>query len=119
MTTPGRTPRPPRVPRPQRDLRVRSDESIGRPEDIGSNLAAKPIPTAAAPAIGKTTRVTLDLDPARYAALRKWLAAADAEMSPVGPRVSLAAALRAMIDATTKDQSIGLVVIDLLRRGQP
>jgi hypothetical protein len=110
--SPARTPRVPRVPR-------------DRPQPSGVTVSHSPVTSSpprgkdVTPAAGKKTRVTLDLDPDRYAALRKWLAAADAEMSPVSPRVSLAAALRAMIDATTMDKSIGLVVVDLLRRNQP
>ena len=65
----------------------------------------------------KPFRVTLDLAPADYAALNRWLASAATEIDPDDPRrVSLASALRAMIQATTLDKSIGFVVIDLLRR---
>jgi hypothetical protein len=63
-----------------------------------------------------TTRITVDLDSARYTALNKWLLSAAAEVSPDARRVSLVAAMRAMIDACILDKSIGLVVIDLLRR---
>lgn len=65
----------------------------------------------------KPVRVTLDLDQETYAALNQWLGSAAAE---VGAPVSKARALRAMIRAVDLDKSIGLVVIDLLRRdGQP
>jgi hypothetical protein len=75
-------------------------------------------PQAGATAIRtKPYRVTLDLAPADYAALNRWLASAAVEVDPDDPRrVSLASALRAMIHAATLDKSIGLVVIDLLRR---
>ena len=84
--------------------RIREDDSIGRPEDIGSLVA---------PAKAKTVRITLDLDQAAYAALNQWLGSAAAE---VGAPVSKARALRAMIRAVSLDKSIGLVVVDLLRR---
>ena len=57
-----------------------------------------------------------DLDPAAYTALNKWIAAAAAEVAPDLPRLSQSAAVRAMINATILDKSIGVVVIDLLRR---
>jgi len=65
----------------------------------------------------KPYRVTLDLAPADYAALNRWLLTAAAEADPEDPRrVSLASALRAMIKVTTADKSIALVVVDQLRR---
>jgi hypothetical protein len=64
----------------------------------------------------KTTRITVDLDADRYAALNKWLAWAAAEISPDARQVSKNRVIRAMIDAVTLDKSVGLVVIDLLRR---
>ena len=64
----------------------------------------------------KPVRITIDLDPAAYAALNKWVANAAAEVNPDLPRLSQSAAVRAMINATVLDPSIGLVVIDLLRR---
>jgi hypothetical protein len=66
---------------------------------------------------GKTKRVTLDLDPETYDTLNQWLGSAAAE---VGAPVSKARALRAMIKAVSLDKSVGLVVVDLVRRdGQP
>jgi hypothetical protein len=66
----------------------------------------------------RPVRITVDLDPDRYAALNKWLALAAPEVSPDARRVSLARAVRAMVDVITLDKSVGLVVIDLLRREQ-
>ena len=60
-----------------------------------------------------TTRITLDLDQEAYTALNQWLGTAAAE---AGAPVSKARALRAMIKAVALDKSIGVVVIDLLRR---
>ena len=81
--------------------------------------AAKPAPDQVAREgtdPGKTTRVTVDLDAERYAALNRWLASAAPEVSPDARRVSLARAVRAMIDVTTRDKDITLVVLDQLRR---
>lgn len=64
----------------------------------------------------KPVRVTLDLDQETYTALNQWLGSAAAE---VGAPVSKARALRAMIRAVSLDKSIGLVVVDLLRRERP
>ena len=64
----------------------------------------------------RPVRITVDLDPAAYTALNKWIAAAAAEVAPDLPRLSQSAAVRAMINATILDKSIGVVVIDLLRR---
>ena len=64
----------------------------------------------------RPVRITIDLDPAAYTALNKWVANAAAEVNPDLPRLSQSAAVRAMIGAAVLDPSIGLVVIDLLRR---
>lgn len=61
----------------------------------------------------KPVRVTLDLDQETYTALNQWLGTAAAE---VGEPVSKARALRAMIRTVALDKSIGIVVIDQLRR---
>jgi hypothetical protein len=65
------------------------------------------------PTRAKPVRVTLDLDQETYTALNQWLGSAAAE---VGAPVSKARALRAMIRAVALDKSVGLVVVDLLRR---
>jgi hypothetical protein len=91
------------------------------PAEMSAAAAAKPAsrtrprkPAAApAPAAGKTTRITLDLDPAAYKQLNQWLGTTAAEL---GQPVSKARALRAMLTAVTLDKSIGLVVLDLLRQ---
>ena len=65
----------------------------------------------------KPVRITVDLDPADYLELKRWLEVAGAEVNPDFPRpVQQLQAVRAMIRATILDKSIGLVVIDLLRR---
>ena len=55
----------------------------------------------------RPVRITIDLDPAAYTALNKWVANAAAEVNPDLPRLSQSAAVRAMIDAAVLDASIG------------
>jgi hypothetical protein len=73
-----------------------------------------------APEAGKTAirtkpaRVTLNLPPSLMRDVEQWTVEAAATMDV--PRVSVQDALRGMIRAAVLDKSIGLVVIDLLRR---
>jgi hypothetical protein len=65
----------------------------------------------------KPVRITVDLSPADYEALNHWIGTATARInSAPGRRVTLSRAVRAMISASILDDSIGLVVTDLLRR---
>lgn len=67
----------------------------------------------------KPVRITIDLDPAAYTALNRWIETAAREVDPDAVpfrRLSQSAAVRAMIEAAILDKSIGLVVVDLLRR---
>lgn len=87
----------------------------------GPAAATVPAPGTAAAGPGavrtKPFRVTLDLAPADYAELNRWLLKAAAEVDPEDPRrVSLASALRAMIRATAADPVVAGVVLDQLRR---
>lgn len=66
----------------------------------------------------KPIRITLDLKQADYDALNRWTASAGAELGQPVSRLTLARSLRAMIHATTTDDVVGDVVLDLLRRGQ-
>jgi hypothetical protein len=77
----------------------------------------KPKPAPAAPTAGKPeyVRVTLNIPADLYRQLRKWTGTAADEIG--AHQVSQQDALRAMITAVVADKSIGLVVIDLLRRG--
>jgi hypothetical protein len=90
-------------------------QATTKPDGGSKSAPPPPAPSAPPPAAGKTTRITLDLDPAAYKELNRWLGTAAAE---VGQPVSKARALRAMIRAVSLDKSIGLVVTDLLRREQ-
>ena len=66
----------------------------------------------------KPIRVTLDLNPADYETLNRWLARTGVELDQPVSRLTLARALRAMIHATTTDDVVNGVVVDLLRRDQ-
>ena len=66
----------------------------------------------------KPTRITLDLSKADYDALNRWLAKAGVELDQPVSRMTLARALRAMIHATTADDVVNAVVLDLLRQDQ-
>jgi len=66
----------------------------------------------------KPIRITLDLKQADYDALNRWTASAGVELGQPVSRLTLARSLRAMIHATTTDDVVGDVVLDLLRRGQ-
>jgi hypothetical protein len=65
----------------------------------------------------KPVRVTLNIPPELYRQLRKWTDTAADEIG--AHQVSQQDAVRAMIAATVLDKSIGLVVVDLLRREHP
>jgi hypothetical protein len=66
----------------------------------------------------KPIRITLDLKQADYDALNRWTASAGAELGQPVSRLTLARSLRAMIHATTTDDAVADVVLDLLRRDQ-
>ena len=63
----------------------------------------------------KPIRITLDLSRADYESLNRWLAKAGVELDQPMSRITLARALRAMIHATTTDDAVNHVVVDLLR----
>jgi hypothetical protein len=65
----------------------------------------------------KPVRITVDLDPADYLTLKRWLEATGGTLSPDFPRpVQQMAAVKAMIRATVTDDVVNAVVVDLLRR---
>ena len=66
----------------------------------------------------KPARVTVDLDPATYTALNRWVGGAAVAVNPDFPRLPPGRAIRAMIHATTASQAVAGAVIGQLRRGQ-
>jgi len=66
----------------------------------------------------KPVRITVDLAPADYQVLNRWLARASVELDQPVSRMTLARAIRAMIRATADDHVVNDVVLDLMRREQ-
>jgi len=73
-------------------------------------------PASSADSRAKPVRITVDLAPADYQALNRWLAKAAVELDQPFSRMTQARALRAMIRATAADDVVNDVVLDLLRR---
>jgi hypothetical protein len=75
-----------------------------------------------APAAGQTAmrskpvRITVDLYPEDYRLLSAWTTRAAAELDV--PRVTAADAVRAMVRVAALDETFGLVVLDMIRRGK-
>jgi len=67
----------------------------------------------------KPVRITVDLTPADYQVLNRWLAKASVELDQPVSRMTLARGIRAMIQATAADHVVSDVVLDLLRREHP
>jgi hypothetical protein len=66
----------------------------------------------------RPVRVTVDLDPATYTELNRWVGRAAVAVNPDFPRLPLAKAIRAMIHATAASEAVAGAVIEQLRRGQ-
>ena len=66
----------------------------------------------------KPVRITVDLSPADYQLLNRWLARASVELDQPISKMTLARGIRAMIRATAADLVVNDVVLDLLRREQ-
>jgi len=66
----------------------------------------------------KPVRITVDLAPADYQILNRWLARASVELDQPVSKMTLARAIRAMIQAAAADHVVNDVVLDLLRREQ-
>ena len=66
----------------------------------------------------KPVRITVDLTPADYQVLNRWLARASVELDQPISSMTLARGIRAMIRATAADHVVNDVVLDLLRREQ-
>ncbi len=67
----------------------------------------------------KPVRITVDLSPTDYQLLNRWLARASVELDQPVSKMTLARAIRAMIQATAADHVVNDVVLDLLRRERP
>jgi hypothetical protein len=65
----------------------------------------------------KPVRITVDLDPTDYLALKRWLESAAAAVEPEFPKpLQQQRAVRAMIRATVADDVVNAVVVDLLKK---
>jgi phosphoribosylformimino-5-aminoimidazole carboxamide ribonucleotide (ProFAR) isomerase len=64
----------------------------------------------------KPVRITVDLAPADYQALNRWVAKAAIELDQPMSRLSQAQVIRALIRAAAADGVVSGVVLDLLRR---
>ena len=65
----------------------------------------------------KRVRITLDLDPAQYRDLHRWIESA--EVAAGKPHISVAETLRAMITVTTGDTAATTQVLQRLRAPHP
>jgi hypothetical protein len=66
----------------------------------------------------KPVRITVDLTPADYQVLNRWLAAAAVELDQPLSSMTLARGIRAMIRAAADDDVVNDVVLGLLHREQ-
>ena len=66
----------------------------------------------------KPVRITVDLAPADYQVLNRWLARASVELDQPVSTMTLARGIRAMIRAAAADNVVNEVVLDLLQGGQ-
>jgi hypothetical protein len=66
----------------------------------------------------KPVRITVDLAPADYQVLNRWLARASVELDQPVSKMTLARAIRAMIRAAAADAVVNDVVLDNLRKEQ-
>jgi hypothetical protein len=66
----------------------------------------------------KRVRVMVELTPADYEVLKRWLASAGEELGQPVSDATLPQAIRAMIRATASDQVVNDVVLGLMRSQQ-
>ena len=66
----------------------------------------------------KRVRIMVELTPAEYEALNRWLARAGEELDQPASGTTLAQAIRAMIRATAADHVVSDVVLGLMRAEQ-
>jgi hypothetical protein len=67
----------------------------------------------------KSVRITVDLGPADFEVLNRWLARAAVDLDQPLNRMTLARGIRAMIRAAATDDTVRGVVLDVLRTDQP
>jgi hypothetical protein len=67
----------------------------------------------------KRVRIMVELTPADYEVLKRWLARAGEELDQPASDTTLTQAIRAMIRATAADQIVNDVVLGLMRAEQP
>ena len=66
----------------------------------------------------KSVRITVDLGPADFEVLNRWLAKAAVDLDQPLNRMTLARGIRAMIRAAETDDAVRGVVLDVLRTDQ-
>ena len=66
----------------------------------------------------KSVRITVDMGPADFEVLNRWLAKAAVELDQPLNRMTLARGIRAMIRAAETDDAVRGVVLDVLRTDQ-
>jgi hypothetical protein len=66
----------------------------------------------------KAVRITVDMSPADFEVLNRWLAKAAVELDQPLNRMTLARGIRAMVRAAATDDVVRGVVLDLLRTDQ-
>ena len=66
----------------------------------------------------KSVRITVDLGPADFEVLNRWLAKASVELDQPVSTMTLARGIRAMIRAAAADRGVNDVVLDVLRKDQ-
>lgn len=85
----------------------------------GASATPSPAPAAPPTRAAKPIRITLDLTPADYQALNRWVTAAAVQVDPEAipyPRITQAQALRAMIRTADTDDMVSGAVIGMLRK---
>ena len=66
----------------------------------------------------KRVRIMVELTPAEYEVVNRWLVSASEELDQSAGPTNLAQAIKAMIQATAADHVVSDAVLDLMRAGQ-
>ena len=66
----------------------------------------------------KPVRITVDLTPADYQVLNRWLAGASVELDEPASRMTVARGIRAMIQAAAADRVVSDAVLGIMREDQ-